>query len=119
DAPNQGRSAPATQLQRADSAGEVSEWRDVDLPTAHAHEPVAGQGRPGEGLSAVDLRVPRRAAEVQRRPRGEVQEGKEEGARESEEGQGDGRGARQGRRAAEAGRPVASPRSAPLTSWGD
>ena len=47
---------------------------------AQAHEPVPGQGRPGPRVPAADLRVPRRAAEVQRRAGGEVEEGKEEGA---------------------------------------
>ena len=78
-ATDQSRSAAAAELQHPDGAGKVSERRDVDLRPAQAHEPVPGQGRPGARLPADHLRVPRRAAEVQRRSGGQDEEGKEEG----------------------------------------
>src|SRR6185503_7646936 len=59
DAPDEGRSFAAAELQHPDRAGKVAERRDVDLRAAQAHEPVPGQGRPGEGLPAADLRMPR------------------------------------------------------------
>ena len=77
-APHQSRPPAAAEFQHPNRAREIPERRDVDLRAAQAHEPVSGQGRPGARVPPLDLRVPRRAAEVQRRAGGQVEEGKEE-----------------------------------------